>query len=248
MRASITRTILVAYVGAAATWWAGCSGSDFGTNVDLPREKHHRLPPTLKPGTVITLPAAQPFNVHDKLWNSTPGQGGKAAPAADASANGTAFCKADGADGGSSFAEFQIGHCIDNDSGVPVEAELRMLIDYDQACQAEGQGAKTASNYAIKAFVKDTAGRIVRNLPLATHTSDDGQVHWSGAERTITDVTMQPGLGYYIVLAGRAEAGSQTGTSSSASITVKAFQLEIRCKPAPATAPASSQPSATRGS
>lgn len=256
MRAIIVRALpaqlVVVAIVTIVISSAGCGGSDFGTTVDLPSDRHHKLLPTLKPGTVIKLPSARPFNVHDKLWNATPGHEGKANPSADATAKGTAYCLADGADGGTSFAQFQVGHCIDNDSGKPIQAELRMRIDYEHACQAEGKGAKTVSNYAVKVLVKDTAGKVQRNLPLAAHTSDDGRVRWTGTEQTITEVTMQPGLGYYIILAARADAASQKGTSSSASIKVKAFELEIRCKPVTKTktktkTPATAKSAAKKG-
>ncbi len=224
-------------VAAMTVFAAGCGGAGFVTSVDLPPEQRDKLPPTLSPGTVIKLPADRPFNVHDKAWNSTPGQDGRANPSADATPKGMATCKADGADGGSSWAEFQLGHCLDNHTGKPILAEVRMRIDYEHACQAAGGGAKTASLYTIQAFVKTTAGRVVQTLPLASHTSDDGKVNWSGAERTLIEVPMDPGMGYYIVLAGRAEAASQAKTSASAHIKVKSFVLEIVCKPPTATAP-----------
>jgi len=238
MRATIGWLLCVGLTSTMMISAGGCGGSEFGTAVDVPPAQRHKLPATLKPGTVIKLPSGQPFNVHDKQWNSTPGQDGQANPSADATAKGTAFCKADGANGGTAWAEFQLGHCIDNHSGKPISAELRMTIDYEHACQITDGAVKTASQYAIKAFVKNTAGKVLQTLPLATHTSDDGRVSWSGTERTITEVTMQPGLGYYVVLAGRAEANSHAKTSASAHIKVKSFALEILCKPAAATAPA----------
>ena len=222
----------------------GCGGGDFGTTVDLPPAQRHKLPGTLKPGTVIKLPSAQPFNIHDRLWNSTPGPDGKANPLAEATAKGTALCKADGANGGSSTAEFQLGHCIDNQSGKAILSELRMSVDYEHGCQATGEGAATVSTYAVKAFVKDTTGKVIQTLPLASHSSDDGRINWSGTERTITEVTMLPGMGYYIVLAGQAVAGSQAKTSSSAHVKVKAFALVITCKPAASPPNATTTPAA----
>ena len=150
----------------------------------------------------------------------------------------TTASSSDGSNGGASSAEFQLGHCIDNPTDKAVRAELRMTVDYEHACKAEGEGAKTVSTYNVKAFVKDTAGRVLKTMPLSVHTSDDGEVDWAGKERTITEVTLQPGLGYYIVLAGRAEAGSLAKTSSSSSINVKSFELQIICKSATTTGPA----------
>ena len=84
-----------------------------------------------------------------------------------------------------------------------------MAIDYEHACKADEGGTKTVSTYAVKAFVKNTAGRVLQTLPLSSHTSEDGRVSWSGNERTITEVVLQPGLGYYVVLAAQVQAGSE---------------------------------------
>lgn len=246
MYATIRRTLVASLFGGVLVLAGGCAGGDFGTDVDLPVSQRHKLTATMKPGTVIKLPKPLPFNVHDKRWNSTPGADGKADPSAGATADGTAFCKADGSNGGSSTAEFQIGHCLDNDSGTTISAELRMTIDYEHACRAEGEGAKVVANYAIKVFVKDTAGRVLQTLPLAAHTTDEGRVSWAGSEKTITEVTMQPGLGYYVVLAGQAQAGSEPKTSTSAHIKVKSFALDIVCNRADKVAAGSTAPSAKK--
>lgn len=238
MRCLIGWVLCAGLAGGMVTAAGGCGGDDFGTTVSLPAAQRHKLPDTLEPGTVIKLPSATPFNIHDKRWRGTPGPDGKANPSADATPKGTAHCKADGSNGGASSAEFQLGHCIDNPTDKAVRAELKMTIDYEHACKAEGEGAKTVSTYSVKAFVKDTAGTVLQTMPLSVHTSDDGQVDWAGKERTITEITLQPGLGYYIVLAGRAEASSLAKTSSSASVNVKSFELQIICKSATATGPA----------
>jgi len=237
MRSVIGWVACAGLIGGMAVGVGGCGGDDFGTTVSLPADQRHKLPDALEPGTVIKLPSPTSFNIHDKRWQGTPGPDGKANPSADATPKGTAHCKADGSNGGVSSAEFQLGHCIDNPTDKAVKAEIKMTIDYEHACKAEGEGAKTVGMYSIKAFVKDTAGRILQTMPLSVHTSDDGQVAWSGKERTVAEVTFQPGLGYYIVLAGRAEASSLAKTSSSASVNVKSFELQIICKSATTTGP-----------
>ncbi|MBN1345142.1 MAG: hypothetical protein JXQ73_20780 [Phycisphaerae bacterium] len=235
MRAMTTLLFGLGTIGPALLTATGCGGTDFTATVDLPAAQRQKLTPNLKPGAAIKLPADVPFNVHDKRWSGTPGSNGKADPSADATAQGAAYCKADGSDGGASWAEFQLGHCLDNDSGAAIQAELRMSIDYEHGCEEQGEGAKTVSNYQIVVMIKDTSGKVLQTMPLSAHVSDDGRVSWSGSERTIAEITMQPDFGYYILLAGRAQADSQTGSSSSAEIKVKRFTLEIICKPATAS-------------
>jgi hypothetical protein len=226
MRA-ITGWLLSVGASAAILITCGCSGSEFGTAVEVPPSQRYKLPKVIRPGIIVKLPADEQFNVHDKQWNSTPGANGQANPSADATGKGTAFCKADASNGGASWAEFELGYCLDYPGDKPVRVELRMTIDYHQHCEATPGAVKTVSNYAAKIFVKNSAGRVVQTLPLATHSTEEGRVNWTGTERTITDVTFQPGMGYYIILAGRAEAGSDAKTSSSADITIKSFVLEL---------------------
>ncbi len=210
----------------------GCGGSGGpSTAVELTPAQRHKLRTAPSPEIVIKLPQGQPFNVQDKRWNSTPGASGKANPLADATPTGTAFCRADGENGGASWAECQLGHGIDNETGRAVQAEVRMTIDYEYACKAtDGGTGKTTALFAIKAFVKSTDGKVLRTLPLASHTSDDGAIRWSGTERTITELTMQPNLGYYIVVSARADATSGEKGACQAEVKVKSLAMEIVCK------------------
>ncbi len=217
----------------------GCGGGDFGTAVDLPASQRHELAATVKPGMVIELPKAQGFNVREKHWTGTLGRDGKADSSANATADGKAHCKASASDGGKATADFQLGHCLQNKSGKVVVAELRMAIDYEHACKAEGKTPKSTGSYAIKVFVKDTAGKVVQTLPLAAHSTDEGPITWSGNEKTVAEVRMQPGLGYYIVLAGQASVTTEPDESAEARVNVKSFQLTIECEaleePSPTT-------------
>jgi hypothetical protein len=214
----------------------GCSSSGGpAVTADLPASQRHKLKTIPAPGVALKLPAGEPFNVHDKRWGSTPGPSGKANPVADAVAGGTAMCRADAENGGTSWAEFELGHALDNETGKPVAAELLMTLDYEYDCRAAGGGAKTTGLFAIKAFVKGTDGKVLQTIPLAGHTSDDGPIHWSGSERTLTGFVLQPNLGYYLVVVGRADAGSHENASSMAQVKVKSLSMEITFKPAGTT-------------
>lgn len=230
-------TALALLVGSSLV---GCGGGDFGTAVDLPAAQRHDLAPTVKPGMTIELPKAQPFNVCEKHWTGSLSRDGKADCSADATSDGKAHCKASGSDGGTASADFQLGHCLQNKSGKVVVAELRMAIDYEHACKAEGgKTPKSAGSYAVKVFVKDTAGKVLQTLPLAAHTTEEGRITWSGNEKTIAEVRMQPGLGYYIVLAGQASVTTHSGESAEARVDVKSFKLTVECEnleePSPTT-------------
>jgi len=236
MRAITGWSGLCGIIGMLAAGVVGCGGGGGpATTVDLPAAQRHKLRAVPAPSLAIKLPSEHTFNIHDKRWGSTPGPAGKANPAADAAPEGTAFCRADAENGGASWAEFQLGHALENDTDQPIGAELRLTIDYEYACRAAGQGTKTAGAFAIKAFVKGTDGKVLNTIPLAGHTSDDGPVRWSGSERTLTELTLQPRRGYYIVVGGRADAAAAEKASSIAEITVKSLALEIVFKPATAT-------------
>jgi len=216
----------------------GCAGGGSAGIVDLPAAQRHRLTAALPANAVIKLPADTPYNVHDKRWGSTPGLDGKAVAAADATASGTAYAAANAENGGVSWGEFQLGHSLENETGKALAAELRMTIDYEYVCRAAG-GAKTAGVFSLKAYVKGSDGKVIQMLPLAGHTTDDGPVRWSGTERTVSEITMQSGLGYTIVLVGRTDATSQEKASCAAEIRIKSLAIEIACKPA--TTPATTQ-------
>jgi hypothetical protein len=214
----------------------GCSGSGGpAVTADLPPSQRHKLRTIPTASAVLRLPAGEPFNVHDKRWGSAPGPSGKANPVADAKAGGTAFCRADAENGGTSWAEFELGHALDNETDKPIAAELHMTVDYEYACRAAGGGAKTAGAFAIKAFVKGTDGKTLQTIPLASHTSDDGPIDWSGTERTVNGFVLQPNLGYYVVVVGRVDAGSQEKASAMAEIKVKSLAMELAFKPAGST-------------
>ncbi len=214
-------------LGAVLCAVCGCGGGDFA-RIKVPPEQQITVSADLAAGKTLKLPADKPFNVHDPLRSST----GDAQAGSDATEVGTAFCGAQGRNGGAASAEFQLGSCLYNETGKPLAATVTFSLDYEHKAESTaGATAETAGKMLLKIFIRDSVGKILKEQVLVQSASRVGPRSWSGRETQAFDVALQPDLSYHFVLAGRAEAATKPHTSASARIDVKRLEIEIACKP-----------------
>ncbi|MFQ6048833.1 MAG: hypothetical protein ACE5K7_05665 [Phycisphaerae bacterium] len=225
-----------AVVAAWCLWLAGCGQREFGLQVRIPAEDRLTISQAVQQHLTLRLPD-QPFNVHLKQSGQAPGPAGQARGESDATADGKAFCRAVASDGGTAWAEFQLGHALENRGQAPLQATIRISVDYaHQAVANPTEAPETLATLALKLYLKDSVGRIVHRQMLAELTSDEGPSNRAGQQRIEFDASLQPGLGYDLILAGRASARSQPHSSASAEIQIRQLTAELLCRPAKQTA------------
>jgi hypothetical protein len=88
--------------------------------------------------------------------------------------------------------------------------------------------------------VRDSNQRLIKEMTLTQEARATGPQTWSGRTSPSFEVTMEPELAYYFVLAGRVAV---TGTEQSgASARLEATSLQIRLTPQPGAAASDTAP------
>ncbi len=205
----------------------GCSGSrDFGESVSLPQKKPARPTVAFSGGQVLTLPADRPFNVSDTQRYSE----GAAHADSNTSATGQASCTADATAGGVASAEFQIGHVLTYDGDDATRVSVTFDIDYH--CMASDHAPSgEAQPVGLKAYVKDSNHRLLAKVMLADGDPDRLPDRWSGSQSPSFDITMEPGLAYHLIVAGKVEVSGDDTGGARAELAV--LRAEIQITPAP---------------
>jgi hypothetical protein len=203
---------------------AGCGGAEFGESVSIPQERHASLVDDFADGQELNLPGDMPFNLYDSQRRAT------GAGLADSSAEpaGRAGCQAQAGAVGTAEAEFQLGHVLDNRGQEPLKITARFAVDY--ACQVEADlldRTKTADQLGLRVFVRDSNRRVLSNMMLTQLEETTGPREWTGRQVNAFDVTMEPGLAYYFVLAGRVSVTATELSTASAQIEVHSLDIEL---------------------
>ncbi|MCP4249396.1 MAG: hypothetical protein GY778_20320 [bacterium] len=208
----------------AAGLASGCSRAEFGESVSLPSAKHGTLLDDFAAGSPLSLPADTPFNLTDSQRSAT--ASGRADSGAQAA--GTAHCGAEAEKEGTANAEFQLGHVLDNRGQDRLPVTVRFDVDY--TCSLRGDPANNAKAddlLGLRVFVRDSDHRVLKSMVLADAGSRVGPEQWSGRQQPAFDVTLEPGLAYYFVLAGRVAVTGTEASDASAGIEIKSLTIEL---------------------
>ncbi len=218
----------------------GCGG-DGGVSQNVRRSASER--PDVGPAQVtaggVTIPGDAVFN----LTSFKSGQAGTARGTAEAVGANGATCLAEASDGGSAWGEFQLGYCFDNESGVPLEAAVKLRLTATESASdgpvpgspqpgsTAGQaGGETKSTNALRFFIKDTNGLVIKEEDLLSSDLAKGPDSSGTTYDLVFDARFEPNRGYYLVLGGRTEVQAEESHRVSASLSVGqcGFQIEWR--------------------
>ncbi len=204
---------------------AGCQDSGFGESVNLPQDKRASLLDDFADGKPLALPADAAFNLVESQRTST----GVGQAESTAEAAGRAHCTAASDGVGTAEAQFQLGHVLDNRGEQPLDVTVQFDVEY--SCRVQGDAedrTKPADHLGLRVFVRDSDGRVQPKMTLTEVSPFVGPKEWTGRQTQTFDVTLQPGLAYYFVLAARtAVAGTET-SPASAEIDVRSLAIDLR--------------------
>ncbi|MFQ5489599.1 MAG: hypothetical protein ACE5GE_02655 [Phycisphaerae bacterium] len=213
--------VAVSLVGAVAV---GCSQAGFGESANLPQDKHASLVANFSQGQPLSLPSDTGFNLHDTQRHAS----GKGKAISSADPAGRASCQADADGVGAATAEFQLGYVLDNRGTDPLDVTADLKVSY--SCEVQGnpdEPAKEPDHLGLRVFVRDSNHRILRSMVLTEVTPFNGPRRWSSQQNPTFDFTMEPGLAYYIVLAGRTAVTGTESNSASARVDVQSTALDL---------------------
>lgn len=215
----------------------GCGGGDWPRVVSVPADRMEQVN-DLTDVRRMVLPESQPFNVHDRRSSQNPGQTGEARGESDAKAEGTAYCRAEAADGGTASADFLLGHVVHSatDRAVNVLAEFSFESD-QRLTVSDDADTHTHGDYQLEAYVRDSNKRTIRRVPVAVSASDTGPRTATGKAVIEVAFDMQPGTAYHVLLAGKVAVETVEGAGASAAVEVKNLRIELTFAPPTSTAP-----------
>ena len=204
---------------------AGCSGGHgFGESITVPPEQHTKVGDAFAAGKTLRLPAEVRFNVADVQRFSR----GAATAEASADASGTAGCSAKAQADGSAWAEFQLGQVVANRGDQPLAVTVTFNVSYSYRTSGQvSAGGATPDQFALKVYISDSDRRSLKRMMLAELDPAKGPTTWTGTQAPAFDVTLEPGLAYHLVLAGRVEVSGDETRSPAAEIDVQSLEVSI---------------------
>ena len=203
---------------------SGCQHDGFGESVDLPPAQQASLLAAFASGQPLTLPGDTAFNLADSQRNAT------AIGQADsiAESTGQARCTAEAKGVGTAEAQFQLGHVLDNRGQEPLAVTARFVVDYQASVQCDQEDVtKPADHLGLRIFIRNSDGGIEAELALTEVSPFVGPKQWSAQQTQAFDVTLQPHLAYYFVLAGRTAVTGTEANPTSAEIEVRSLSVEL---------------------
>ena len=225
MKASKHYAVCPMVVAGVLALAGGCGGGGFGESVSVPRQRQTTIDAGFTPGKHVIVPREVAFNLADAQRNST----GSGRSESFATEEGTAGCSAAVADTGEAWAEFQLGHVVHNNGAEPIEAAVLFDCEYDYRVCGPNLASPAAEMVALKLYIQDSDKLILRKEMLVDQAGKQGADQHSGRESPSFNITMQPGLAYHLVLAGRVEVVAREDLPPlEARINVKKLTIEIQ--------------------
>jgi hypothetical protein len=91
----------------------------------------------------------------------------------------------------------------------------------------DGGSTIPSTNLLLKFFIKDTNGLVLKEQSLVSASSEKGPHSANGVREVVFDARFEPDRGYYLVIAGRADAQAASGQSAQAALSVTQCAMEI---------------------
>jgi hypothetical protein len=207
--------------------FAGCGGGGgYGESVSVPQTRRQSITGSLSAGSVLTFPADAEFNVTEAQRHST----GNGQAESFAKPGGMASCHAATDGKGTASAEFQLGQVVYNSTADPVDADVVFDCDYEYA-----MGADASSIYpkmiGLKLYIQNSNNVVLKRAPLVSNDSALGASRQVGRQSPSFHVTMEPGLAYRLVLAGRVEVEAEDSAQKvDARVNVKSLRIEVHAR------------------
>ncbi len=199
----------------------GCGSSGFEERLAVAQQEH-RVGGGASQGVAMRLPASQPFNVADTSRSST----GDATASSISSADGVASCSVDATKGGEANAEIHVGHVLQYDGDQSRDVQITLDVSYSCTTR-NNRSVFGIVPLRLKAYLMDSDRRVLGSVTLAESDPDRVPEQWTGRESPAFEVTLEPGLAYHMIVAGRVEATWFEGVGSAAGVKVGAFEIRI---------------------
>jgi len=191
------------YAVVAAGLVAGCAGSGgYGETVRFTARAQSRADEVLSSGERFSVPQDAKFTITETQRRS---EGGGSAEST-ASADGTARCQAALSGKGLASAEFQIGHMLFNGEDKPLP--VTVSCDCKFAYEIQRDPAHAPEMIGLKFYVKDSNRSMLGREVFVAPEGDLAAARHESHEAVTFKLTLEPGMAYQMVLAGRVDLNS----------------------------------------
>lgn len=208
----------------------GCGGGGFGAELST-----RPTPRELKSadGERLSLPADEGFTIRLPKSSKEAALGGTASADASAERSGSASATAEVTNGGSASGTFQLGHAVKNSTNRQVELEVAVSLAFEFETKADPPSALPDASVSLKIFALDQRSRVLRDLDVASHSSDRGVTKAKSTRELSFSVTLGPGDSLNLYAAGQAAVSVKEGHSAASTLKLSGLKMDLVTKPAP---------------
>lgn len=231
MRSRCVGALLTAVASLCA---AGCGGGGAGLDIQKSAAERPDLTASASSAGRFLIPAEVAYNI----TSFKSGQTGSARGASEPVGTTGAVCHAEARDDGSAWGELQLGYCLDNATGRPLQAVAKVKVRVQGAISAEPaispRAGKSSASNNLAFFIKDSYGLVVRQEQLFTQDLERGAGATTAAHDLVFEVRLEPDRGYYFLLAGRSDVQAAESQSVTSALEAADYALELSWHDAPA--------------
>jgi hypothetical protein len=215
----------------------GCGAGRFGSELkERPKPEQIRS----AAGFALHLPADRSFSIALPQSNRQPGLGGSAKSDATATAQGNAEASAEVTEGGQASGMFQLGHAFANDIGQQADFDFVVRLNYAYSATATPQTAYPDGKVGLKLYARTNLGRLVRDITLFTHGTENGPAQGAASESSQFTLTLAPYESVDVFVAGQAVVDIRERRSATCRVSVQDLTMDVTIRSAqgnPGTAP-----------
>lgn len=211
--------------------FASCTSGELGGELAA-RPKPHAL--RQPEGVTIRLPQDEPFAIALPRSSRQVGLGGEAAADATAKPTGEAEARASVTTSGTAEGVFQLGHALLNETDRQTDLDLTVRFRYSFEVTQATESRLADAVLGLRLFARDDRGRLLRELPLVQHSTENGAAQRSADECVQFTLTLAPGGAVNVFLAGQTKVDIPAERSAAALLKLEGLQFEVVTRPAPA--------------
>lgn len=210
---------------------AGCSSARFGAELNAAPKKSFRVAQPTESTT--TFPTAAPFNIISHDATEAARLLGTAHATATAEPAGTASASAQVERDGSALGEFQLGQQIQNGTGRQADFSISVQFAFTSRIESMPDERLPDASNGLRLFARSSTGRMLQELALLGHTSEEGCSRQEGMLTTDFTITLGPDESAAIYLAGQAKVDVEERRKVDSELTLADVQIKVHTQPAP---------------
>ena len=185
-------------------------------------------------GDTLRLPEQEAFSIALPQTSEKAGLDGTAEADADATQAGTAAAAAAVTNSGTVLGSFQLGHAFKNDVERQTDFDFDLRFHYEFEIAATPETSYPDAQVGLKLYARGSRGRLLRDLTLFEHSTENGSTVRKSDETLHFTVTLGPGEAVNVFLAGQVRIEIREGRSARGSLKLSDLRMDVTTRPAPA--------------